>query len=259
MAATRSSASGTSSPASAPANSLVAPRGEDERQRRGAVAEVDPLHLARRVEVAAAIEDVVGDLEGDPEREAEGAEARAVAPASQEARCLEELSRLQRAAREIVLDGSFRPESLAPLQRFTAGERERRVGEDQDRVRILRRSELCEGAREEVVAGGPRDRLPMLGPRPSGGRGEGRRRRAGRRGRASPCARARQRFRPPPRARLRGSPARSRGRRAGAAGACRRRRACPPPRRRGAPDRRRRRLAGAARAGRGSGRGREPA
>src|SRR5262245_1038008 len=53
---------------------VVSPRGEDERKGRGTVAQVDSLHLPGRVEVPAAVEDVVGDLEGNAEREAEVAE-----------------------------------------------------------------------------------------------------------------------------------------------------------------------------------------
>src|SRR5678815_4134555 len=47
-----------------PGNGIVAACGEDEWKRRRAVAQIDALHLPRRVEVAATVEDVVCDLEG---------------------------------------------------------------------------------------------------------------------------------------------------------------------------------------------------
>ena len=98
-----------------PPNALVLARGEDERQGRRAVAQVDSGRLAGRVEVAGAVEDVVGDLEGDAEREPERAQLRT--PAAQDARGLEQLAGLQRAAGEVLVDGRIRPERLTPRPR----------------------------------------------------------------------------------------------------------------------------------------------
>ena len=56
---------------------------------------------------------------------------------------------------------------LAALERLAAGQPQRRVGERRDRLRVAGRRQLCEGAREEVVAG----RLGRGGPEllPRGG------------------------------------------------------------------------------------------
>ena len=53
----------------------VLARGEEQRQRRRALAQVGAGDLAGLDRLARAVEDVVGDLEGDPEREPELAEA----------------------------------------------------------------------------------------------------------------------------------------------------------------------------------------
>ena len=163
MAATRSSASSTCSPASARRDPLVLARGEDERQRRRAVAQVDAGRLAGRVEVAGAVEDVVGDLEGDAEREPERAELGAAA--AEDARGLEELAGLQRAAQQVLVDGRVGPEGLPALERLAAGERERGLGEHRDARRVPGRGELGERPREEVVAGRLRGAVAVLGPR----------------------------------------------------------------------------------------------
>ena len=173
------------------AHDRVPLRGEQERQGRRAVAEVGAGDLAGLDRGARAVEDVVGDLEGDPEREAVLAGA-----AAEPARRLEELPRLQRAALEVRLDRRRRVVRLRPLQRLAAREAERRVGEDLDRGGVSGRAQLREGAREEVVAGrarGVRRRRPTRRRPCRGGSGRGR---SGRRGRASPCGRARPRRRP---------------------------------------------------------------
>src|SRR5438067_3037058 len=123
-------------------------RGKEERQGRRPVAEVGAGDLAGLDRGARAVEDVVGDLEGDPEREPVLAGAPAEA-----ARRLEQLPRLERAAFEVRLDRGRRVTRLRPLQRLAACEAERRVGEDLDGGCVARRAQLGEGAREEVVAG----------------------------------------------------------------------------------------------------------
>ena len=82
-----------------------------------------------------AVEDVVGDLERDAEREAVLARA-----AAEPARRLEELARLQRAALDVRLDGRRRVVRLRPLQRLAAREAERGVGEDLDRLGVAGRA-----------------------------------------------------------------------------------------------------------------------
>ena len=71
---------------------------------------------------ARAVENVVRDLEGDPEREAEGAQV-AVAAAPEQACRLEELRGLERTALEVALDGCVRVVRLGPLERLPASER----------------------------------------------------------------------------------------------------------------------------------------
>src|SRR4029077_16356032 len=111
---------------------------------------------------ARAVEHVVGDLERDPEREAVLAGA-----AAEPARGLEQLSRLERAALEIRLDGGGRIARLRPLQGFSASETESRVGQDVDRFGVTGRAQLRERAGEEIVTGRARRRGPV--DRPGGG------------------------------------------------------------------------------------------
>ena len=109
-----------------------------------------PATLPGLDRVARAVEDVVRDLERDPEVEPEAAERPARA---ERAGRLEELPRLQRAALEVRLDGRVRVVELAPLHRLAAGEAEARVGEHRDGADVAVGGELGEGAGEEVVAG----------------------------------------------------------------------------------------------------------
>ena len=129
-----------------------------------AVAEIDPGDLPGRVEVAAAVEDVVCDLERDAEGEPEASEACAVRAASEQAGSLEELPGFQRAAREVLVHRGLGPKGLPPLQRLAAGEGERCLRENGDRLRVASRRELRERPRKEIVAGRSRRRLAMLGP-----------------------------------------------------------------------------------------------
>ena len=120
------------------AHDLVLLGGEQQRHRRRALAQVGAGDLPRLLRLARAVEDVVGDLEGDPEREAERAE-RGVAARAEQARGLEELPGLERAALEVGVDRRLRVVRLAALHRLAAREREARVGERRDRGRVARR------------------------------------------------------------------------------------------------------------------------
>ena len=73
--------------------------------------------------------------------------------ATEQARRLEELAGLERAALEVGVDRSSRVVTLPPLQRLAARERQGRVREDRDAFEVARLRQLGEGAREEVVAG----------------------------------------------------------------------------------------------------------
>ena len=86
-------------------------------------------------------------------------------PPPEHARGLEQLSRLERAALEIVLDRRVGVVTLSALHRLTASERERCVCEHRDGARIARRSEHGERPREEVVACRLRRLLTVLAPR----------------------------------------------------------------------------------------------
>src|SRR4051812_2176391 len=130
------------------ANDGVLLCGEEERQGRRPVSEIGAGDLPGLDRGAGAVEDVIGDLEGDAQREAVRAGA-----AAEPTRRLEQLPRLERAALEICLDGRGRVARLRPLQRLAPRETERRVREDLDRGGIPRRAQLREGAGEEVVAG----------------------------------------------------------------------------------------------------------
>ena len=162
VAPTRSSASSTRLAGKGVANPLVLAGGQDERERRRAVPQVYPCELAGGVEVAGAVQDVVGDLEGDAESETELAEPGP--SAAQSARDLEQLPGLERAAEEVVVDGGVGAERLAALQRLPAGEREGRVGEQRDRRGVLRGGELREGSRKQVIARRFRRLLPVERP-----------------------------------------------------------------------------------------------
>src|ERR1700693_1152596 len=79
------------------ANDGVLAGGQEQRQRRRALAEVDAGDLPRLEAVAGAVEDVVRDLEGDAERDAEVAERRVAPAGAEQAGGLEQLRRFQRA------------------------------------------------------------------------------------------------------------------------------------------------------------------
>ena len=164
---------------------------EKQRHRRRPLAQVGAGDLPGLLRLAGAVEDVVGDLERDPEREAVGAELRVAARAEQ-ARGLEELPGLQRAPLEVGVDRRLRvvASGRAASPRRGRG-RGRRRRASSTAAESLGRGELGERAREEVVAGRER-RAPGRRPtRRRGRRGASARRRRGRRGRASPCGRAR--------------------------------------------------------------------
>src|SRR5581483_11673961 len=78
-----------------PAHDLVLARGEDQRQRRRALAQVDAGDLAGLDRLAGAVEDVVRDLERDPERQPERAQARPARAPAQQAGGLEQLAGLE--------------------------------------------------------------------------------------------------------------------------------------------------------------------
>src|SRR5262249_42921668 len=81
---------------------LVGLRRVEERHRRRALAEVGAGDLAGVLGLPGAVEDVVRDLERDPERQAVATERRHPTRAEQ-ARGLEQLPGLERAARQIVV------------------------------------------------------------------------------------------------------------------------------------------------------------
>src|SRR6185437_12652206 len=89
--------------------------GVEERHRRGSFAQVRPGNLAGLLRLPGAVEDVVGDLKRDPERQAVRAQGLVAARAEQAGR-FEELARLERAAREVVLDRRLRVACLVALQ-----------------------------------------------------------------------------------------------------------------------------------------------
>src|SRR6266516_4564037 len=93
------------------AHGLVSLRSEQQRQRRCPLAQIGAGDLPGLDRDARAVEDVVGDLERDAEREPESTRA-----AGQPARSLEELARLQRATFEVRLDSGVRIEALGTLQ-----------------------------------------------------------------------------------------------------------------------------------------------
>src|SRR3989442_13093471 len=99
---------------------LVPLPGEQQRQRRGSLTEVGAGDLPGLDRDPRAVEDVIGDLEGDSECEPERPGAT-----GQAACRLEQFSRLQRATFEIRADTGIRIEALRTLHRFTAREAER--------------------------------------------------------------------------------------------------------------------------------------
>src|SRR4029453_12102237 len=96
---------------------------EQERQRGNALAEIRSGDLARLDGLSRAVEAVVDDLERDSECQAELAQLRAAA--REQARSLEELRRLERAAGQVLLDGRVRPVPVAALRPLAAGARPR--------------------------------------------------------------------------------------------------------------------------------------
>src|SRR5438132_6858251 len=132
-----------------PPHDRVLAGGEEERQRRRSLAQVDAGDLSGLDALAGAVEDVVGDLEGDPERKAELAEPAAAEHASG----FEELAGLQSTALEIRLHRRVRVVRLAPLKRLAARQAERGVSKQSNSLAIAGRSQFGEGAGEQVVAG----------------------------------------------------------------------------------------------------------
>src|SRR5579859_8224474 len=97
------------------AHRVVLLGGEQQRQRRRALAQVDARDLAGLEAVAGAVEDVVRDLEGDAEREPEVPECRIAAVRAEEAGGLEQLRGLQRTTLEIAVDRRVGVVRLPPL------------------------------------------------------------------------------------------------------------------------------------------------
>jgi hypothetical protein len=134
------------------AHDRVLTGGEDQRESRRAFSEVVPSELPGLDRRAGAVEDVVGDLERDPQREPEAADRLVAAP--EQACGAEELGRLQRAAPEILLLGRIRLVRLPVLDRLASHEGERSGGEQLDALRIAGRRELRERSRIQVIARG---------------------------------------------------------------------------------------------------------
>ena len=144
------------------AHHIVLARREDERQRRRPLAQVGACDLAGLDRLARAVEDVVRDLEGDAEVEAETGEDAARA---ERAGGLEELPGLERTAFEVCLDRRVGVVALTALHRLAAGETERRIREHGHPLDIAFGGQLGERAREEIVARCPRRVGSMSGPR----------------------------------------------------------------------------------------------
>ena len=105
-------------------------------------------------------QDVVGDLERDPEQAAVVASA-----AAEHAGGLEQLAGLERAALDVALDRRLRIVPLAALQGLPARERERRLSEHGHRIVVALGGERDEGAREQVIPRRLRGGGAVLGPR----------------------------------------------------------------------------------------------
>ena len=175
------------------ANDVVLPRREQERQRRRPVAEVGAGILPGLDRVTGAVEDVVDDLERDAEQPPVVAAA-----AAEHARGLEQLPGLQRTPLEVPVDGRVGVVALPPLQRLPARERQRGVGEHGDASHVDRRPRAPRRRARRGSRPPPAPRRRRGPSRPPPCRDGPSRRRSGRRGRASPCERARRRHLPRP-------------------------------------------------------------
>src|SRR3954453_20704343 len=122
------------------ADDLVLLRREEQRHRGRPLAEVGAGDLPCLLRETRAVEDVVGDLEGDSEREAERAEL-GVAAGAEQARGLEELPGLEGAPLEIGVDRGLGVARLAALHRLAARQREARVRERADGGGVARLGE----------------------------------------------------------------------------------------------------------------------
>ncbi len=223
---------------SSPASSGSRSRAQDQRQRDRAVEQVGAAGLAGALRRAGDVKDVVEKLEGEADRAAEQRQ-RLVAGrvrAADRAGALEQTRGLQLAAKVIALDLERGVVGVAALGELAERERDRGPGDQLDlavagrpappppRRVVSGDGPVPASSRTPARTAGRRAPSAVPPPRPrtpSAGRGEAAHRRGRRRGRASPCAPARSRWR-------RGSrPARTPGRRTAApgsaAGACRRR------------------------------------
>ena len=145
------------------ADDRVLARREDQRERRRAVAQVGSGDLPGLRRETGAVEDVVRDLEGDAEREPEGAEA--LVPRGEQAGRLEQAPRLERAPLEVRVDRRVGVVELPPLHRLAAREVDRGRREDPDALLVAGRGELGERAREQVVAARERRGRAVRRPR----------------------------------------------------------------------------------------------
>ena len=206
-------------------------RGQDQRQRDRAVEQVGAQRLAGGLRVAVAVEDVVGDLEGQAERLGERAErgevgvAQPAEAAAQHRRGGEQAAGLQPAALQVLVDRRVDgrpPARAAGSRRGRATGRRRRAASPRAgrRSRPARRRRARTGSRRWTWRPARR-----ASPTPSAGRAAAARGRAGRRAPASPCAPARRRSRRSRGSRRRAWPAAPTGAPAAAAAACRRTRA----------------------------------
>ena len=146
----------------------VLARGEEQRQRRRPLAQIGAGDLARIDRLAGAVQDVVGDLEGDPERQAELGQLAGLLPSqtgAEQAGGLEELPGLERAALEVALDRRLRIVGLGTLERLAPCKREACRRKRRNGAFVSGRRELGERAGEQVVARSPGGARPEPGPR----------------------------------------------------------------------------------------------
>ena len=133
------------------AHELVLPRGEEQRQRRRPLAQVGAGDLAGLDRLARAVEDVVGDLEGDPEVSAERAERLAARRAGTPPRTASPSSaRSARGRRRRSCPGRASAAAASPRRGRGTSAASARICTARA---VAGRGELGERAREEIVAG----------------------------------------------------------------------------------------------------------
>ena len=144
--------------------------GIEQRQRCRASDQVRTEHLAGGSGQPVTVEDVVGNLEGEPEQAPILGErlgigiAKAAEATAKPAGCREQTSCLERAALEVLLRRRLGTARLQHLQSLTFRQAEGSLCQQDEAVDIVGLGEHCKRSRKQKIARCTRDQIAVLRP-----------------------------------------------------------------------------------------------